>query len=686
MKRIILIPILVLALLNGIYAQISVSGKVVGKDVKEPLVGAHVWKKNNYKISDVTNSQGYFRIAGLHKEDTLIFSFIGYQELYFVVNDEFSNTEIIMKPISNQLDMVEVKATILGAENFAFEKLTPLDIYINPNSKADALVAINTNMSSTTKDENAAVAFRGGSPQQTGYFLNGVPVKNPVKYSQLTNTGTLSIFNTDFLKSATVFPGNPPLEYGQATSGTIVLELADRFQDQWKHTASISMANLGYSTNGKIGKKSYLGVFGNYQFGNILKDVNSVNFKDINSFKAMEGGALFTTHHAWGSVKIYQYGLIDQYSFKYQHPSFPGNFLQNSKRSLTTVQWLQEFGSWQASLVAGNSLNSNSFVFGNMDYEVQSHDPYTSANLTYSENDNILKTGYAYWGQYNAINGSVPSLDFALSPDHPSNSILNSESLESHELYIYGRKKWGDHALGSGLRTAFIPRSNQQLWSYQINYSQTLSTRLTLKAGHGKYYQTRIDTQPQVMDQSQSNVDINFKEKGYAISQSFFRNHGDIPISGSETRVSVFHNNKLQIDQTASFYHQSTSWDWFLRTFLKYNPASDWTLNLSFQSFKGNSYRLVETVVYRSELNVFAPQQFSELRFFDPYKNVSLGVSKMFQFSEKLNGIFFMNMANIFDFKNENSLTYNEDYSAYNSNFLTRRSLYAGVILNFVSN
>ena len=169
---------------------------------------------------------------------------------------------------------------------------------------------------------------------QTGYFLNGVPIKNPVKYAQLTNTGTLSIFNTDFLKSATVFPGNPPVEYGQATSGTVVLELADRFPDYWQHTASISMANLGYSSRGKVGEKSYLGVFGNYQFDEVLKGVNTTNFKDINRFKALEGGALFTTHQSWGSIKIYQYGLIDSYNFNFSHPSYQDGFLQNSLKEV----------------------------------------------------------------------------------------------------------------------------------------------------------------------------------------------------------------------------------------------------------------------------------------------------------------------------------------------------------------
>ncbi|SMG29692.1 TonB-dependent Receptor Plug Domain [Marivirga sericea] len=669
--------------LSDAFGQISISGKIVSND--EPLLGAHVWMKSNYKLNAVTNSKGYFTIAGIQLGDTLLCSFIGYKERIFIVAEQDDNVLISMEPYSRQLESVEVKASVLGAENFAFEKLEPLDIYTNPNSKADALVAINTQMSSTTKDENAAVAFRGASPQQTGYFLNGVPVKNPVKYAQLTNTGTLSIFNTDFLKSATVFPGNPPVEYGQATSGTVVLELADRFPDYWQHTAVISMANVGYSGRGKVGERSYVGVFGNYQFDEILKGVNTSNFEDINSFNAYEGGALFTTHQSWGSLKIYQYGLFDSYNFNFEHPSYQDGFVQNAERSITTAQWIQDFGAWQASLIAGNSLSKNNYNFGNLEYSQQNNDPYASANFTYSKKGDVFKTGYAYWNQNSILKGKVPSLGYALAPDHPSITINSKEQLQSHEYYLYGRKKWGHHSFGSGMRTAYIPVTHQQLWSYQFNYLWEMNKGLQLKVGHGKYYQTRIDTDPQIIEQSQSSIDLDLKQKGWALHQSFFRNHGDSAVTGSESRLTFFHKNKIQLDQSASFYLRSSKWEWFARTFLKYNPYPGWSLNASFQVFKGNTFQLVNSAQFISSLEVFAPQELSSPNFFNPYRNFSMGASKLFQLSSKLNGLVFINVDNVFDFKNENSISYNYDYSKYNSNYLTRRSLYAGIIFNLVN-
>ena len=56
----------------------------------------------------------------------------------------------------------------------------------------------------------------------------------------------------------------------------------------------------------------------------------------------------------------------------------------------------------------------------------------------------------------------------------------------------------------------------------QFNYLWDLNERLKLKAGHGKYYQTRIDTEPQIIEQAQSSLDIDFRQKALAASSELF--------------------------------------------------------------------------------------------------------------------------------------------------------------------
>ena len=77
-----------------------------------------------------------------------------------------------------------------------------------------------------------------------------------------------------------------------------------------------------------------------------------------------------------------------------------------------------------------------------------------------------------------------------------------------------------------------------------------------------------------------------------------------------------FNRNKIQLDQSTSFYYHDEVWEWFARTFFKYDPFPGWTFNASFQVFKGNTYRLINSANYLSSLEVYAPQERSMPRFF----------------------------------------------------------------------
>ncbi len=651
------------------------------------LPGAHVLVSSDINKSTVTNEEGSFQLKNIQVRDTLIISFTGYKEKIIYTNPEMALLEISLERKAIKLKEVSVKSSILGAENFSFSKLTPIDIYQNPIAKADALVAVNTNVSSTTTDENAAVSFRGASPNQTGYFLNGVPLKSPVKYAQLTNTGTLSIFNTDFLKKVTVFPGNPPIEYGQSTSGTIVLETADRFPEYWQQTASISMASIGYSGRGSIGKNSFLGAFANYQFDDMLKAVNPSNFENINAFSSLDAGVLFSTHQKWGSLKLYQYGLKDNYNFQFQHPSFQSGFLQNAIRSISTLQWIQEFSNVQVTAVLGNSYTSNKFNFGNLNYTEKNNDPYGALHFSWLKDDNLLKTGYSYWLQKKALDGEFPAFDFAMSPEHPSIAYSGTNEVAIHESYAFYRKKWHKHSLGTGLRVGASAQINKNLYSYQLNYLYKPITQLQIKAGIGRYYQVRNTESNQYIFTHQSGIDLSYSISQLAIEQSFYYNFNGTfeNIKGSETMLTFQPGSKLQVDQSVSFISRADSEiQWFSRSMINYKPFQGWAFNATYQTFKGNVIDLITTASFNNDLKVYQPADPTNQLYLNPYANFSLSINKLFMLNEYVNGVFFVTVANLFNKNNTLNISYDYDYSSYTSNFLTRRSIYAGFVINFI--
>ncbi|MBK6263576.1 TonB-dependent receptor [Marivirga sp. S37H4] len=686
--RFLLFTLLSLVQVAASVAQFTFSGHVTDAHSKEPLIGAHIIFPASIDQSTISDETGFFKIANMKEGDTLIISYTGYTEKIVQVKAKEVPRKLMLAPKHLKLKEVSVRASVLGAENFSFIKLKPINIYQNPNSKADPLVAVNTSVSSTTKDENAAVSFRGASPNQTGYVLNGVPLKNPVKYAQLTNTGTLSIFNTDFLKSVTVFPGNPPLEYGQSTSGTIVLEMADRFPDYWQHTASVSMANTGYSLRGPLGKRTFLGLFANYQFDKAIKAVNPKNFENINAFKSFDGAIMLSSHQKKGSVKFYQYGLWDQYNFQFRHPSYQSGFLQEAVRSISTLQWIREVADWQITAVLGNSFTNNQFNFGNLNYKETNLDPYGAVHLTQLKGNNLLKIGYSYWFQKKSLSGGFPNYDYALAPEHPSVTLTGNQQLAIHEAYSFYRKKLQNHSFGAGIRLGYSPEIEEELYSYQLNYLWKFHPQIKIKAGVGRYYQLRNTENNRLIIAHQSSIDVSFKQNKIAIDQSFYYNFrgSTANTKGLETTFSYHPNTQLQIDQSFSLIsglHKTNQW--FTRSFLIYKPFESWSVNASYQSFRGDEVSLITSALFNNDLNVFNPANPKTSLAFNPYHNFSMGVNRLFSLGEKANGIIFLSMANLFDVKNSHSLTYNFDYTAYDRNYLSRRSIYAGIVLNFIN-
>jgi hypothetical protein len=666
-------------------AQERYSATVMDEKTREVLVGAHVISLKHFDKSIVTDATGSFQI-NTSAQDTLVISFIGFNELSIEVSALQYLDTIFLSQASKKLQEIAVKASRLGAESFAYEKLSPIDIYKNPMSKADPLVAINTSVSSTTKDENAAVSFRGATPNQTGYFLNGVPLKNPIKYTQLTNTGTLSIFNTDFLDNVTVFPGNPPLEYGQATSGSIVLETAERFNDYWEHTASISLANLGYSLKGKLANNTYLGLYSNYQLEGPLKWLNPSSFQRIESFNSWDGGITISTHQKWGSLKFFQYVVSDQYVFRYNHPSYQSNLVQSAERSISTLKWIQDKGPFQYSAITGYSYNKNDFYFGNLDYTNQDEDPYGSLNLLYEQDGHLLKTGYSVWQQQNTFTGKIPEYDYALQPDHPHIAVSEENTITSHEWYGYYRKKWNKHALGGGIRTGYLQETNSPLWAYQIHYTNSLTKNIELLVGNGFYYSLRNGDNETITKAHQSAIDLSYTKKKWALRQSLYQVSfiNQTPTWGSETSFSIFLGSALQLDQSFSLIYQDGKMDWFNRSTLQWTLGGVWSLNATYQAFSGAAYNTVQHAAFRPSLDVFEPSYANDINYYAPYQNMSMSISKLFSWGEHMSGVLFTNISNVWDQKNINSREYNPQYSDYQELYFTRRSIYIGIVLNFI--
>jgi len=105
----ILKPLIFILLTIGffvpVYGQnnISISGHVLDTQTNLPIPYATIYNKTN-QSGTITNDDGYFKLAQLSVNDTLVFSFVGYEKLQIVVS----------KPLINYTFSLQPKTEILG--------------------------------------------------------------------------------------------------------------------------------------------------------------------------------------------------------------------------------------------------------------------------------------------------------------------------------------------------------------------------------------------------------------------------------------------------------------------------------------------------------------------------------------------------------------------------------------------
>ena len=200
---------------------VSISGRVLDAVTQESLPGANVYALGPTGETAAAPTSRERSRSPLRPTDSLMVTFVGYQEQ--LVPADPTNPVLVVKMVAFAPDMetVTVRASSLAAEEFSIKKIEQLEIYTNPNAKADPLLAVNSLPAATTLDESANISLRGSSPAQTGIFLNDVPVYDAVRFAQLNGIGTFSIFNASIIQALQVFPSNPPLEFGNTSAGLI---------------------------------------------------------------------------------------------------------------------------------------------------------------------------------------------------------------------------------------------------------------------------------------------------------------------------------------------------------------------------------------------------------------------------------------------------------------------------------
>lgn len=218
----ILVTILVLTILVSAYANPddhnrktgAITGVVVDKENKEPLVGATV-RVEGQPIGGVTDLDGNFQLEGISSgEVTLIISYISYNTLrleeLIIKANEITRVEVALDASQEQLQefVVTAKAN-RESENLllleqkqsllALKAMGAMELSRKGISNAEAAVA---QISGVSKQEGVKNVFvRGLGDRYNATYLNGFPIpSDDPEYKNIA----LDMFDTDMIQNISV--------------------------------------------------------------------------------------------------------------------------------------------------------------------------------------------------------------------------------------------------------------------------------------------------------------------------------------------------------------------------------------------------------------------------------------------------------------------------------------------------
>jgi hypothetical protein len=697
------IYILLILCTRKVHAQCSAVKGIV-KDVVSgvALPGATVRAFHSASSGVITDVNGKF-VWKYKVGDSLRVSFVGYDEAKIVIGSA-CEIEVTLSPSSTSLDEIVIKSERLIAEEFTVSKIKKIEIYTNPSAKADPLLAVNASPSATTTDESANISLRGGSPNETGIFLNNVPINDAVRYAQLNGIGTFSIFNTALIKQVQVYPGNPPLEFGNTTSGLIALTTDEEIPTKTINTLSASLASVGYFTSRKVGQKSGLTVFTNYQPSAVLRWFNPAALERIKRFSTVDMGLHFFSKLSDRTVlKVFNYTNRESFLFDTRTPTYQGNFNQEKMRNYTVTNVRHRFRNSELSFNNGISFSRAQFSLSSLNAQLDLNDFFASLNYQYFGKQSELKMGASYDYRGSDFAGQFPRYSYALGEQFPVDSAISRQAIRLPEVYVYGKinlnSKW---VVGGGVRKGISARKQPGFWSNQLNVNFKPSKPWNLILSAGRYNKLLIPqgatSESGHIQTDQYSLDVSYTKPRLESTFSVFAKNSQqgsqqTHVQGLELygRYRINRNLRTQLSvtslsatQTLNGQTSSSPFDirYFIRGNAEYKFAGTWTATLVFLFREGSFYLPVMSANFNSSVGAYEPVYGSQARL-PNYSLVDFSVSKLFAIGKDASAVVFCGLSNIPDFQNVRDYTYNFDYTIRTTELFSLRTIYFGVVVNF---
>lgn len=233
----------------------TISGYIYDQSSGESVIGATVMDKRSGK-GCVTNSYGFYSLTIPAALIDLEYSYVGYEPDYHSFRLNRDTTLVVRLSSNAVLSEVNVTAAqkMFGAEG---SQMSAVQVNVEQiksmptiGGEADVIKSLQLLPGVQGGTEGSSGMYvRGGSPDENLLLLDGVPI-----YNVNHLFGFFSVFNTDAIKSVTLYKGSFPARYGGRLSSVVDVRTNDGDMYHYKGNVSIGLISSKFQLEGPLWK------------------------------------------------------------------------------------------------------------------------------------------------------------------------------------------------------------------------------------------------------------------------------------------------------------------------------------------------------------------------------------------------------------------------------------------------
>ena len=221
----------------------TVKGFVYDKKTGEPLINTTI-RVANGKNGVQTDVNGYFSITLPSGSYTMLITSLGYDSSSMTVNllpETVVSKKILLSQKETELKSIEVsgrKTEKITHINTGVTNISPRELKLLPSAGGEPDIAQYLQVIPGvvfTGDQGGQLYIRGGSPAQTGIYLDGVTI-----YSPFHSIGLFSVFETEAIRNVDVYTAGFGAQYGNRTSAIVDIHTKDGNKNEMSGIVSVS--------------------------------------------------------------------------------------------------------------------------------------------------------------------------------------------------------------------------------------------------------------------------------------------------------------------------------------------------------------------------------------------------------------------------------------------------------------